>query len=56
MTEMKRTTVSFPDAIVNELKRLKNMPEYKSCTYSEIIRRLVLRGLSLEENTEKDER
>ena len=50
----KITTVSFEDEIVNELKRLKTMPEYESCTYSEIIRRLVLRGLALDKDTGKE--
>lgn len=54
MTDMKRTTVSFPDEIVDELERLKRTPEYEKCTYSEIIRRLVLRGLSIDEKTERE--
>lgn len=45
MTDMKRTTVSFPDNIVSELERLKQTDEFKKCTYSEIIRRLVERGV-----------
>lgn len=45
MTNMKRTTVSFPDEIVLALEELKNTPEFRDCTYSEIIRRLVVRGL-----------
>lgn len=49
MTEMKRATVSFPDEIVEEIEKLKETPEYRQCTYSEIIRRLVLRGLSAED-------
>lgn len=50
MTEMKRTTVSFPDEIVEEIERLKSTTEYGKCTYSEIIRKLVLRGLSVEDD------
>lgn len=45
MTNMKRTTVSLPDKIVEELDRLKKTDEFANCTYSEIIRRLMLRGL-----------
>lgn len=48
MTDMKRTTVSFPDEIVSELERLKRTDEFQNCTYSEIIRRLVIRGLNIE--------
>lgn len=54
MTEMKRTTVSFPDEIVEEIERLKSTPEYGECTYSEIIRKLVLRGLSVEDDEGKE--
>ncbi len=45
MTNMKRTTVSFPDKIVLALDALKKSDEFKDCSYSEIIRRLVERGL-----------
>ena len=45
MTDMKRTTVSLPDEIVMQIDRLKATEEYKRCTYSEIIRRLLVRGL-----------
>ena len=45
MTNMKRTTVSFPDEIVLALSRLKESEEFKGCTDSEIIRRLVIRGI-----------
>ena len=48
MTKMKRTTVSFPDDLVYALAKLKEMDEFKRCTYSEIIRRLVYRGLDME--------
>ena len=45
MTDMKRTTVSFPDEIVSSLENLKHSQEFEGCTYSEIIRRLVVVGL-----------
>lgn len=55
MTDMKRTTVSFPDEIVIAMDRLKQTEEYSNCTYSEIIRRLVVRGLEQEsQNSEKE--
>ena len=53
MTDMKRTTVSFPDEIVMELEKLKKSSGYEKCTYSEIIRRLVIRGLEAEERSDK---
>lgn len=45
MTDMKRTTVSLPDDIVDKLAELKKTDEYKNCSYSEIIRRLIVAGL-----------
>jgi metal-responsive CopG/Arc/MetJ family transcriptional regulator len=53
MTDMKRTTVSFPDEIVMELEKLKKSSGYEKCTYSEIIRRLVIRGLEADERSDK---
>ena len=52
MTDMKRTTVSFPDDIVFKLNKLKESEEFRGCTYSEIIRRLVIRGLDKVAETE----
>ena len=51
MTNMKRTTVSFPDEIVDALVSLKKTDEFKGCTDSEIIRRLVIRGLEKDKRT-----
>ena len=48
MTNMKRTTVSFPDELVSALDALKRSEPFKECSYSEIIRRLVARGLEKE--------
>lgn len=52
MTDMKRTTVSFPDEIVVALEELKQSEKYAGCTYSEIIRRLVVQGLKDEPTAE----
>lgn len=49
MTNMKRTTVSFPDEMVRAMSDLKQKPEFRDCTDSEIIRRLVQRGLEKDE-------
>ena len=51
MTDMKRTTVSFPDEIVQAISRLKDTDEYRGCSDSEIIRRLVQHGLEKDEPT-----
>lgn len=45
MTDMKRITVSLTDEIVAAIAELKETERFKSCTYSEIIRILVQRGL-----------
>lgn len=45
MTDMKRTSVSLTDELVEALARLKQSDEFKGCSYSEIIRRLLSRGL-----------
>jgi len=45
MTDMKRTTVSLSDEIVDRISELKQTEEFKNCSYSEIIRRLIVKGL-----------
>lgn len=45
MTDMKRTTVSLTDEIVDRIAELKNTEAFKGCSYSEIIRRLIVAGL-----------
>lgn len=45
MTDMKRITVSLTDEIVAAIEELKEAERFKGCTYSEIIRILVQRGL-----------
>lgn len=39
---------------VQFIGQIERTPEYEKCTYSEIIRRLVIRGLSIDEKTEKE--
>lgn len=46
MTDMKRTTVSLPDELVNALDALKKTDEFKNVTYSELIRTMIQRGLA----------
>ena len=45
MTNMKRTSVSLTDELVEGIARLKLKEEFKGCSESEIIRRLLSRGL-----------
>lgn len=45
MTEMKRFTVAFPHDTEEALSTLKKSDEFQKLSYSEIIRRLVKRGL-----------
>ena len=45
MTDMKRTTVSFPDEVADAIERLRDTEQFKRASYSEIVRVLVARGL-----------
>lgn len=45
MTDMKRTTVSLPDELVDALEKLRETDEFRGATYSELIRALIQRGL-----------
>jgi len=45
MTDMKRTTISLPDELVEKLDELKQTEEFKNVSYSELIRSMIQRGL-----------
>jgi len=45
MTDMRRVTISIPDEIDQRVLAMRKEDEYARCTYSEIVRRLVLKGL-----------
>ncbi len=47
MTDMKRTTVSFPDELTNRIFSLRKDDRFVRCSYSELIRQLTEMGLSL---------
>lgn len=47
MTDMKRVTVAFPDEIDAAILDLKSTDQFRKCSYSEIVRRLVKHGLYL---------
>lgn len=46
MTDMKRTTISLPDEMVDALNTLRETEEFKNVTYSELIRAMIQRGLA----------
>lgn len=48
MTDMKRITVSFPDDVDKGIYELRKKDEFVRCSYSEIVRRLVIIGLKAE--------
>ena len=52
MTDMKRASISFTDEIVAEIEKLKTSEEFKGRSTSEIVRRLILRGLASVERGE----
>lgn len=45
MTDMKRITVAFPDEIDRAVYELRKEDRFIKCSYSEIIRKLVVLGL-----------
>lgn len=48
MTNMKRITVSFPEDVDKSVYELRKKDEFVRCSYSEIIRKLVIIGLEAE--------
>lgn len=53
MTNMKRTTVSFPAELTERIFALRRDERYVRCSYSELIRQLVEKGLAML-NVEQD--
>lgn len=47
MTNMKRTTVSFPDDLTRRIFELRKDDRFTRCSYSELIRQLAEMGLSI---------
>lgn len=54
MTDMRRVTVCFPEEMNKKILDLRKTDEYVSCTFGEIVRRLVSKGL--EATKEKESR
>lgn len=46
MTNMKRTTVSFPDELTERIFALRKDERFIRCSYSELIRQLAEMGLA----------
>lgn len=47
MTNMKRTTISLPDELADRIFALRKDDRFIRCSYSEIIRQLAEKGLSI---------
>lgn len=47
MTDMKRVTISVPDEIDDAVLGLRKTDLFCRCSYSEIVRRLITRGLEI---------
>lgn len=54
MTNMKRTTVSFPDELTEKIFAMRKDDRFTRCSYSELIRQLAELGLKMIE-AEKDQ-
>lgn len=55
MTDMRRVTIALPDEIDREIYELRKSDKFVKCSYSEIIRQLVVAGLDREEPPRHDE-
>lgn len=47
MTDMKRTTISFPPELTERIFALRKDDRFTRCSYSELIRQLTEKGLSM---------
>lgn len=56
MANMKRTTISLPDELSERIFALRKDDRFIRCSYSEIIRQLTERGLSVLETNRDDSR
>ena len=53
MTDMRRVTIALTPEIDSEIYNLRKRDEFVKCSYSEIVRRLVLAGLSKDKPSDK---
>lgn len=49
MTEMKRVSIPIPETLDQRILELRKRDEFVRCSYAEIVRRLLERGLDLNE-------
>lgn len=49
MTDMKRTTISFPEELTDRIFDLRKDDRFTRCSYSELVRKLAERGLEIME-------
>ena len=49
MTEMRRVTISLPDELDAKVLKLKKEDRFIRCSYSEIVRTLLLAGIEAEQ-------
>ena len=54
MTNMKRTSISFPDDLAERIFALRKNDQFTRCSYSELVRRLAEYGLQLLESQTTD--
>ena len=47
MTDMKRTTISFPEELAERIFALRKDDRFVRCSYSELIRQLTEKGLTM---------
>lgn len=52
MTEMRRMTVSIPDEMDRRLLALRRDDRFSRCSYSELVRRMLDRGMKDHESSE----
>lgn len=48
MTDMKRISISLPEDLDSEILELRKKDRFVRCSYSEIVRKLLIIGLSAE--------
>lgn len=55
MTNMKRTTVSFPDELTERIFALRKDDRFTRCSYSELIRQLAEKGLAMLDSEQRQD-
>ncbi len=50
MTNMRRTTISFPDELTERIFAMRKDGRFIRCSFSDLIRQLTEKGLELMEN------